>query len=39
MTAVFWDTKGILMVQFKQQGTAIASQVYCETLKNPHMAI
>jgi hypothetical protein len=26
--------KGVLMVKFMQKGTAITSQVYCETLKN-----
>jgi hypothetical protein len=28
------DRKGVLMVEFMQQGTTITSQVYCETLKN-----
>jgi hypothetical protein len=32
MTAVFWDRKGVLMVEFMQQGTTITSRVYCETL-------
>jgi hypothetical protein len=34
MSAVFWDRKGVLMVQFMQQGTTVTSEVYCETLKN-----
>jgi hypothetical protein len=33
MTAVFWDRKGVLMVEFVQQGTTITSEVYCKTLK------
>jgi hypothetical protein len=32
MAAVFWDRKGVLMVQFMQQGTT-TSQVYCEKKK------
>jgi hypothetical protein len=28
----FWDGKGVLMVEFMQQGTTITSQVYCEIL-------
>jgi histone-lysine N-methyltransferase SETMAR len=39
MGTVFWDTKGVLMVEFKQQGTTITSEVYCETLKNIRKAI
>jgi hypothetical protein len=34
MAAVLWDRKGVLMVEFMQQGTTITSEVYCETLKN-----
>jgi hypothetical protein len=34
MAAVFWDRKGVLMVELKQQGTTITTEVYCETLKN-----
>jgi histone-lysine N-methyltransferase SETMAR len=34
MAAVFWDRKGVLMVEFMQQGTTITSEVYCKTLKN-----
>jgi acyl-CoA thioesterase len=33
MAAVFWDRKGVLMVEFMQQGTIIMSQVYYTTLK------
>jgi hypothetical protein len=33
MATVFWDRKGVLMVEFMQQGTTITWQVYCETLK------
>jgi histone-lysine N-methyltransferase SETMAR len=39
MATVFWDRKGVLMVQFMQQGTIITSQVYCETLKELRRAI
>jgi hypothetical protein len=31
MTSVLWDRKGVLMVEFMQQGTTIMSEVYCET--------
>jgi hypothetical protein len=30
---VFWNRKGVLMVEFIQQRTTIISEVYCETLK------
>jgi hypothetical protein len=33
MASVFWDRKGMLMVEFMQQGTTITSKVYCGTLK------
>jgi hypothetical protein len=29
ITTVFWDRKGVLMVEFMQQGTTITSEVYC----------
>jgi hypothetical protein len=32
MAAVFFDRKGVLVVEFMQKGTKISSQVYCETL-------
>jgi hypothetical protein len=35
---VFWDRKGVIRVEFVQQGTTI-SQVYCETLKKLRTAI
>jgi hypothetical protein len=38
MATVLWDRKGVVMVEFMQQGTTM-SQVYCETLKKLHMAI
>jgi hypothetical protein len=34
MAAVFWDRKGVLMVEFMQQGTTVTSEAYCGTLKN-----
>jgi hypothetical protein len=34
MTAVFWDRKGMLMVEFMQQGTPVTFEGYCQTLKN-----
>jgi hypothetical protein len=34
MATVFWDRKGVLMVEFMQQGTTVTSEVYCKTLKN-----
>jgi hypothetical protein len=33
MATVCWNRKGVLMVEFKQQGTTVTSEVYCETLK------
>jgi hypothetical protein len=39
MAAVFWDSKGVLMVEFMQQGTTITSELYCETLKKLCRAI
>jgi hypothetical protein len=39
MAAVFWDRKGVLMVDFMQQETTVTSEVYCETLKKLHKAI
>jgi hypothetical protein len=39
IAAVFWDRKGILLVECMQQGTIITSKVYCETLKKLHRAI
>jgi hypothetical protein len=33
MATVFWDRKGVLTLEFMQQGTTITLQVYCETLQ------
>jgi hypothetical protein len=33
MAAVFWDRKGVLLVEFMQQKTTVVSEVYCKTLK------
>jgi hypothetical protein len=33
MATVFWDRKGMLTMEFMQQGTTITSEAYCETLK------
>jgi hypothetical protein len=33
MATVFCDRKGMLIVEFVQQGTIITSEMYCETLK------
>jgi histone-lysine N-methyltransferase SETMAR len=38
MAAVVLDRKGVLMVEFMQQGTTV-SEIYCETLKKIHRAI
>jgi hypothetical protein len=32
MTAAFWDRKGVLIVEFMQQGAIKTSEVYWETL-------
>jgi hypothetical protein len=34
MATVFWDRKGVLMVEFMQHGTTITSEVCCKTLNN-----
>jgi hypothetical protein len=34
MAAVFWDGKGVLMMEFMQQGTTITLEVYFKTLEN-----
>jgi hypothetical protein len=31
MATVFWGRKGVLMVEFMQQGATIMLQAYCET--------
>jgi hypothetical protein len=33
MATVFWDRKGVLMVEFMEQGATITSEVFCETLR------
>jgi histone-lysine N-methyltransferase SETMAR len=33
MCTVFWDRKGILLVEFLPQGSTIEAGVYCDTLK------
>jgi hypothetical protein len=38
MASVFWDRRGVLMVEFMQQGTTIMSEVYCKTLTKLHRA-
>ncbi|KAL4119599.1 hypothetical protein QTP88_012398 [Uroleucon formosanum] len=32
MATVFWDEKGVLLVDFMERGTTITADVYCETL-------
>ena len=39
MCTVFWDRKGVLLVDFLPQGSAINAGVYCDTLKKLHCAI
>jgi hypothetical protein len=39
MASVFWDRKRVLIMEFMQQGTTIASEVYCEMPKRLHRAI
>jgi histone-lysine N-methyltransferase SETMAR len=39
MTTVFWDRKGILLVDFMAHGTTINADRYCETLKKLRRAI
>jgi hypothetical protein len=38
MATVFSDRRGVLMVEFMQQGTTV-SEVYCKALKKLHRAI
>jgi hypothetical protein len=38
MATIIRDRKGVLMVEFMQQGISVTSEVYCET-KNLHGAI
>jgi histone-lysine N-methyltransferase SETMAR len=39
MATVFWDRKGVLMVEFMQQGTTITWEVHCKTLRKLCRAI
>uniref|UniRef100_A0A1B6H603 Mos1 transposase HTH domain-containing protein n=1 Tax=Homalodisca liturata TaxID=320908 RepID=A0A1B6H603_9HEMI len=39
MATVFWDQKGVLLVEFMQQGTTITKESYCETLHRLRRAI
>jgi hypothetical protein len=39
MCTVFWDRKGILLVDFLPQGSTINAGVYCDTLKKLRSAI
>jgi hypothetical protein len=39
MIAVFWDRKGVLIVEFMQQRITATSEVYCKTPKELHEAI
>jgi hypothetical protein len=39
MATVFWDRKGVLIVELTQQGTTLTSKVHCETLKELCRAI
>lgn len=39
MCTVFWDRKGVLMVDFLPRGDTINSMTYCETLKKLRRAI
>ncbi|KAL4092199.1 hypothetical protein QTP88_026740 [Uroleucon formosanum] len=39
MATVFWDEKGVLLVDFMERGTTITADVYCETLNKLGRAI
>jgi histone-lysine N-methyltransferase SETMAR len=39
MPTVFWDRKGVLLVDFMPHGTTINAAAYCETLKRLRRAI
>jgi histone-lysine N-methyltransferase SETMAR len=39
MCTVFWDRKGVLLVDFLPQGSTINADVYCNTLKKLRRAI
>lgn len=33
MATVFWDHKGVILVEFLEHGTTVNSEVYCQTLE------
>jgi len=39
MAIVFWDRKGVLLIEFMEPGTTITSETYCEILKKLYRAI
>jgi len=39
MATVFWDQKGVLLVEFMEPGTTINAAVYCDTLRRLRRAI
>jgi histone-lysine N-methyltransferase SETMAR len=39
MDTVFWERKGLLLVEFLPQGSTIKAGVYCDTLKKLHRTI
>uniref|UniRef100_A0A1B6F3X3 Tc1-like transposase DDE domain-containing protein n=1 Tax=Cuerna arida TaxID=1464854 RepID=A0A1B6F3X3_9HEMI len=39
MATVFWDKKGVILVDFLERGTTINSERYCQTLNNLRRAI
>jgi hypothetical protein len=39
MATLFCDRKGVLMVEFMQQGTTVTSEVYCKMLGKLHGAV
>ena len=39
MATVFWDSKGILLIDYLPRGTTITAEHYCEVLKKLRRAI
>ncbi|GFU46073.1 hypothetical protein TNCV_2309141 [Trichonephila clavipes] len=39
MTTVFWDWRGVFLVDFMPQGTTINSDIYCVTLQKLRRAL
>jgi hypothetical protein len=39
LAAVFWDMKGVPVVEITQEGTTLTSEVYCEMVKKLHRVI